>query len=88
MNRGAWQATTHGVARVRHDLATKPSPSNEKLQCPPLRSADLLTPQRPLPGTLSFCCIWRQLHLPKTQAEAPVSWQLTVVSIMRCSERC
>ena len=24
MDRGAWQATVHGVARVRHDLGTKP----------------------------------------------------------------
>ena len=24
MDRGAWQVTVHGVARVRHDLATKP----------------------------------------------------------------
>ena len=24
MDRGAWQATVHGVARVRHSLATKP----------------------------------------------------------------
>ena len=24
MDRGAWQATVHGVARVGHDLATKP----------------------------------------------------------------
>ena len=24
MERGAWQATVHGVARVRHDLVTKP----------------------------------------------------------------
>ena len=24
MDRVAWQATVHGVARVRHDLATKP----------------------------------------------------------------
>ena len=24
MDKGAWQATIHGVARVRHDLATKP----------------------------------------------------------------
>ena len=24
MNRGAWQATVQGVARVGHDLATKP----------------------------------------------------------------
>ena len=26
MDRGAWQATVHGVARVRRDLATKPPP--------------------------------------------------------------
>ena len=25
MDRGAWQATIHGVARVGHDLATKPT---------------------------------------------------------------
>ena len=24
MDRGAWQATVHGVIRVRHDLVTKP----------------------------------------------------------------
>ena len=30
MDRGAWQATVRGVARVRHDLVTKPpeSPSD------------------------------------------------------------
>ena len=27
MERGAWQATVHGVARVRHNLATKPPPT-------------------------------------------------------------
>ena len=26
MDRGAWQATVHGVARVGHELATKPPP--------------------------------------------------------------
>ena len=25
MDSGAWQATVHGVARLRHDLATKPT---------------------------------------------------------------
>ena len=25
-DRGAWRATVHGVARNRHDLATKPQP--------------------------------------------------------------
>ena len=28
MDRGAWQATFHGVARVAHDLVTKPSPEH------------------------------------------------------------
>ena len=28
MDRGAWQATVHGVARIRHDLVTKPPPSD------------------------------------------------------------
>ena len=26
MDRGAWQSTVHGGARVRHNLATKPPP--------------------------------------------------------------
>ena len=26
VDRGAWQATVHGVTRVGHDLATKPLP--------------------------------------------------------------
>ena len=26
MDRGAWQATVHGVVRVGHDLETKPPP--------------------------------------------------------------
>ena len=26
MDRGAWQATVHGIATVGHDLATKPLP--------------------------------------------------------------
>ena len=26
MDRGAWQATVHGITRVRHNLATKPPP--------------------------------------------------------------
>ena len=29
MDRGAWQATVHGVTRVGHDLVTKPSPQGE-----------------------------------------------------------
>ena len=38
MDRGAWQATVHGVARAGHDLATKPAPhssrgQNSKMSC-------------------------------------------------------
>ena len=32
MDRGAWQATVHGVTRVGHDLGTKPPPSQAILQ--------------------------------------------------------
>ena len=28
MDRGAWRATVHRVARVRHDLSTKPQPED------------------------------------------------------------
>ena len=31
MERGAWQATAHGVVRVGQDLATKPPPPYLKL---------------------------------------------------------
>ena len=30
MDRGAWWTIVNGVARVRHDLATKPPPDNTK----------------------------------------------------------
>ena len=33
MDRGAWRVTVHGIARVGHDLATKPPP-------PPLGEID------------------------------------------------
>ena len=33
MDRGAWQATVHGFARVRHDLASKPPPPLQSQLC-------------------------------------------------------
>ena len=33
MERGAWQATVHGVVRARHELATKPPPCYIKMKC-------------------------------------------------------
>ena len=38
MDRGAWQATVRGVARVGHDLAIKPPP--------PTLQVDSLLPQK------------------------------------------
>ena len=32
VDRGVWQATVHGVERVRHNLATKPSPPPQWLK--------------------------------------------------------
>ena len=32
MDKGAWQATVHRVARVRHNLATKPPPFDDSIQ--------------------------------------------------------
>ena len=37
-DRGAWQASVHGVARVGHDLATKPPPPEDKSPHQPLCS--------------------------------------------------
>ena len=36
MDRGARQATVHGIARVGHDLATKPPPPVRE-ECPYMR---------------------------------------------------
>ena len=35
MGRGAWQDTVHGVTRVGHDFATKPSPPRQVLELMP-----------------------------------------------------
>ena len=41
MIRGAWWATVHGVARVRHDLVTKPLERRKKYhRCPDLQLMD------------------------------------------------
>ena len=39
MDRGAWQATVHGVTRVEHDLVTTPPP-------PPLDGVETTSSQR------------------------------------------
>ena len=37
MDRGAWQATVHGVARVGHDLVIKPPPTTTVSLCQGLK---------------------------------------------------
>ena len=62
MDRGAWQATVHGVTRVGHDLVTKPPPPPRKSRVlsmhttPPKGWADCLShPSGPTPQhTLTF----------------------------------
>ena len=39
MDRGAWQATVHGVSRVGHDLATQPPPPRFVIAIPPRRKS-------------------------------------------------
>ena len=45
MDRGPWQATVHGVARVGHDLATKPhEPEVDPHQTPKLPAPNCVYP--------------------------------------------
>ena len=50
MERGAWQATVHGVARVGHDLATTPPTPESQV----LRVQALPAPKGICKTTLSF----------------------------------
>ena len=58
MDRGAWQATVHGIARVRHDLATKP---------PPPRLVYSPFPHSPFLILYLLCFISKFVTLPKQQ---------------------
>jgi len=75
VDRGDWQATVHGVARVGHDLATKPpytrslpsSPQSFSRFCAEMRadekSADTLS-EDPLCVMILFShCFQESLHL-------------------------
>ena len=56
MDREAWQATVHGVARVRHDLVTKPPPQAGHILLKRLQKILLIScyvPQPPLPPKFS-----------------------------------
>ena len=58
MDRGAWQATVHGVARVGHNLVTKHLPVNIK----ELRTLGrFLNSSEPFPHWLKESCIWSWL---------------------------
>ena len=75
IDRGAWQATVHGIAKVRHNLATKPPPrraeSKDGGQCAQVLQENWEGPclaaegsQGRLPGgdTLNVCLVLRS-HL-------------------------
>ena len=66
MNRGVWQATVHGVTRVRHELVTKPNQQTSSVQFSCSVMSDSLWPHRrqharllypsPTPGACSKSC--------------------------------
>ena len=43
MDRGDWQAKVHGIARVRHDLATKSPPGSHIMKGHPVQLRRLYT---------------------------------------------
>ena len=74
MDRGAWQATVHGVARVGHDLVTKPS--NSKRLHIPTRSSFISTSVRTvMTGARGRCPLGhaRGLCGPLELEEVPVA---------------
>jgi len=50
IDRGAWQATVHGVARVRHDLAAKPPPPSVQSPVNTLQTVAWTTSFPPIPS--------------------------------------
>ena len=74
MDRGAWQATVHGVTRVGHNLATKPPPISFKINW-----FDLLAVQ----GTLKSLLQYHSSEASILQGSALFMWELdpTLTSI-------
>ena len=62
MDRGDWQATVHGVARVRHDLMIKPPPPAHTRVQPSMRGKRivLLPGKSHGQGSLEGCSPWGQ----------------------------
>ena len=56
MDGGAWQATVHGVVRVRHDLVTKPPPPRQDPKLPPTKKLPTHWPSGKIPYKL-MCCV-------------------------------
>ena len=63
MNRGAWQATVHGIARVRHNLVTKPT-TELLFLLPTSYISDV--PMTPSLGSISFLEQLTELRNPLT----------------------
>ena len=71
MDGGAWQATVHGVARVRHDLVTKPPPPRQDPKLPPTKKLPTHQPSGKIPYKL-MCCV--SLVAPACNAGDPGSF--------------
>ena len=67
MDRGAWQATVHGVVRVGHDLATKPPPQVEVYVIANIRILTLAKIANSYPPDICFSFL--EL-LPETAAQS------------------
>ena len=64
MDRGAWQATVHGVARVGHDLVTKAPPSP-----PPMKRTALAITILPAIRYRVRACYESWFAMPRDQDE-------------------
>ena len=85
MDRGAWQATVHGVTRVGHDLATKPPPPPKPTQLAPIWGntfPSTLLPFSSIPmfwitpsyqGKISRCLKFLRFY----QISVPIFWVLS-----------
>ena len=60
MDKGAWQATVHGVARVKHYLATKPPPPPPKFCLSPIYPTNTEKAMAPHSNTLAWKIPWME----------------------------
>ena len=64
MDRGAWRATDHGVARVRHDLVTKPPPPKYGIRG--FRRVPVVKYPPAIAGNTGLIPSWGRFHMPQS----------------------